>query len=62
MDRRGQKGLGPTPEVEGVSFRASQSPALARPLVGVGRNARGAGRAGLAAQPERVGEGAGQSP
>lgn len=30
--------------------------------LGVGRNARGAGRAGLAAQPERVREGAGQSP
>lgn len=40
--------------------RGRHSPA--RPLVGVGRNARGAGRAGLAAQPERVREGAGQSP
>lgn len=33
-----------------------------RSLGRVGRNARGAERAGLAAQPERVREGAGQSP
>nr|XP_060511764.1 basic proline-rich protein-like [Panthera onca] len=39
---------------------ARHSPA--RSLGGVGRNARGAGRVGLAAQPERVREGAVQSP
>lgn len=57
--RKGERVRG-SRRVEGVSRRPSRSPALlARSLAGVCRSARGAGRTGMTAQPERVGEGAG---
>lgn len=59
----GQKGGGQPPRwrvCRAARPRARHSPA--RPLCGAGRNARGAGTTGPAAQPERVREGAGHPP
>lgn len=64
----GQKGterVGGSPGAGGCVAPRVPEPgthSLARSLRGVGRNARDVGRAGLAAQPERVREGAGPSP
>lgn len=61
MDKRGQKGKGATPGVEGVSRRASRSPALARSLA---RSVEWAGTreapGGLGWRPSRKGSGRGQ--